>query len=309
MTAITLTEYAKTVDDPMKRAMIMMFADSSDILAALPMVTIQGNAYRYNRTASLPGIAFRGVNESYTPSSGVINPQTETLHIMGGEIDTDNSIIRQFGEGRRALDARMKIQALTADWTSKFISGDQSSEPREFDGLQVRITGSQLIHNSTASGGAVLSLAKLDEAIDQVNQPTHLIMSRATRRRFWAAMRNQNIAGNIVMTTDEFGRPQGKYNGLPFLIGYEANDNTAILPFSEAYYGGGTANGTSIYVVSMREGMFNGIQSGPIDVEDLGSLESKPAKRWRVEQDVGLAIEHKNAVARLDSIKDGDIAA
>ena len=62
--ALTLVEAAKTVQNPIQSAIIEMYARSSSILAALPFTTIAGNALRYNREETLPGIGFRGVNEA-----------------------------------------------------------------------------------------------------------------------------------------------------------------------------------------------------------------------------------------------------
>ena len=64
--ALTLVEAAKRSQNPIQSAIIEMYARNSDILMSLPFDTIQGNALRYNREETLPGIGFRGVNEAYT---------------------------------------------------------------------------------------------------------------------------------------------------------------------------------------------------------------------------------------------------
>jgi len=80
--ALTLLEAAKLeTGDIIRQAIIELYAGSSDILTALPFESISGNALKYNRESSLPGVGFRGVNEAYTPSTGVLNPLTEALVI------------------------------------------------------------------------------------------------------------------------------------------------------------------------------------------------------------------------------------
>ena len=59
------------------------------MLAALPFINTAGSAYRYNREETLPGVAFRGFNEGYVESTGVINPEVESLTILGGDSDFD----------------------------------------------------------------------------------------------------------------------------------------------------------------------------------------------------------------------------
>ena len=79
--ALTLLEAAKRSQDPVQSAVIEMYAGASDVLANLGFDNIQGSAMKYNREETLPGIGFRGINESYTESTGVINPQIEPLVI------------------------------------------------------------------------------------------------------------------------------------------------------------------------------------------------------------------------------------
>lgn len=300
--ALTLVEAAKLHSgDVVRSAIIELYARSSDILMALPFEDITGNAYKYNREETLPGIGFRGVNEGYTESTGILNPQTEPLVIAGGDLDVDMFILKTMGEDQRSVQEAMKVKALALNWTLKFIKGDQASEPREFDGLQVRCTGNQLISAGATGGGAALSLAKLDELIDAVDDPQYLIMNKTMRRRLTAAARATGVSGYLTWTKDSFGRTVTMYNDLPILIVDKDNTNTDILGFTEASSSGG-ATSTSIYCVSFGEGKFTGLQNGAMDVRDMGELEDKPAKRTRVEWYNGMAIFHGRAAARLQHI-------
>lgn len=305
--ALTLVEAAKLHSGEVARSSIIeLYAQGSDVLRMLPFDDIAGNALRYNREETLPGIGFRGVNEAYTESTGVINPVTEPLLIAGGDLDVDKFILQTMGQDQRAVQEAMKVKALSLRWTRAFIKGDNTSEPREFDGLQVRVTGTQLISAGSTSGGTALSLGKLDEAIDAVDNPTALLMNRSMRRRLTAAARSTTVGGYITYTQDEFGRQVTMYNELPILVIDQDNTGAEILPFTEAAAAGG-ATATSIYVVSFGEGRLQGIQNGAMEVRDLGELQDKPAKRTRVEWYSGIALFNARAVARLWSI--GDLAA
>jgi len=306
---LTLLEAAKlNPGDVIKNAIIELYAGSSDILTYLPFENIEGNAMKYNREASLPGVGFRGVNESYTPSTGVLNPLTEALVIAGGDLDVDKFIVDTMGANQRAVHEAMKVRALSLAWTAKFIKGDTASDPREFDGLQVRIVGDQKIQAGSTGNGTALSLFVLDEAIDQTLEPTHLIMNKKMARRFTQAARSSTVGGNINFTTNEFGKRIMEYNGLPILTVDLDNTGTQIITNTEACTGG-TATGTSIYVVSMKEGMLHGIQNGGIDVRDLGELQTQPLYRTRVEWYNGIAIQNGRAATRLWSIADSAIVA
>ena len=108
---------------------------------------------------------------------------------------------------------------------------------------------------------------------------------------------------------DDFGRNMFTYAGLPMLIGYEVGPEGDILPFTETPNGGGTAATSSIYILSLKEGHVCGIQSAPVSAKDLGELESKPARRTRIEWDCGMVIENPYAAARLDSITNAALVA
>lgn len=304
---MTLLEASKlNKGDVVRSAVIEMFAANSDILRVLPFMDIQGSAYAYNQEGALPGVAFRGINESFTESTGIINPQTEVLRIGGGELDVDTAIVKMLGNGVRSTHESMKVKAVTLYWTKKFLKGDSSADPREFDGLQTRCTGSQLIAAGSTANGTPLSLAKLDEAIDSVDSPTHMIMSRALKRRLAAAARDTSVGGDIEYTINEFGKRVTVYSGLPILeVDYD-DLGGRILSFNEAATSG-TATASSLYVVSIGPGMLTGIQNGTMTVKDLGELESKPAYRTRVEWMNSFVALHGRCAARLWSIADAAV--
>lgn len=305
--ALTLIEAAKLeTGDTIRSAIIEMYAGSSDILMNLPFTDIQGNALKYNREQSLPGIGFRGVNESYTASTGVLNPVTESLVIAGGELDVDTFIVQTMGMNQRAVQEQMKVRGLGLAWTKKFIKGDSGADPREFDGLQKRITGNQLIAAGSTANGTALSLAKLDEAIDQTLNPTCIVMNKALRRRMTAAARDTSIGGFISYDKNAFGQIVTKYNDLPILTLDLDNEGNAILPFTEAATSG-TATATSLYVLSMGDGAVSGIQNGGMRVQDLGVLQSAPLYRTRVEWFNGICIMNGRAATRLYSIADAAV--
>lgn len=310
--ALTLVEAAKVAANEgfeLESAVMLQYASSSPILEVLPFRDIAGNALKYNREEVMPGIGFRGVNGSFSESTGILNPQTESLAIAGGDLDVDTFLVRTMGEGVRSSQEMMKVRSLALAWTNTFIQGDTATNPVEFDGLKKRLTGTQLVSAGSTSGGDALSLAKLDEVIDAVVDPTHLIMNKAMRRRLTAAARTSTIGGFINYELDAFGRKVEVYQGLPILVLDEDNNKNKILPFTEAGAGGGSSVCCSIYCVSMGEMKFQGIQNGGIQVRDLGELDTKPCLRTRVEWYAGMAIFDGRSAARLYGVKDAAVTA
>lgn len=306
---LTLIEASKRHSgDVVRSAIIEMFAEQSQLLNAMGFSDISGGGLSYNREETLPGIGFRGVNEAYDESTGVLNPVFDPLVIAGGDLDVDMFILKTRGMDVRAVQEKMKVKALSLKIAAAFIKGDSAAEPRSFDGLQVRLTGTQKIAAGATANGTPLSLLKLDELIDAVENPTHLIMNRTMRRLLSSSTRTTSVSGYLTTTKDEFGRQVMEYNGLPIIVADQDNLGNEILPFEEAATSG-TATATSIYCVSFTEGMLEGIQNGDMDVRDLGELEEKPAMRTRVEWYMGISLLHPRAAARLWSISNAAVTA
>jgi hypothetical protein len=304
--SLTLIESAKlSTGNVFRDTIVEMFPANSELLSVLPFQTIAGNALKYNREETLPGVAFRGYNESYTESTGVINPITETLHILGGDLDVDRQLVKSMGAGVRAAHVNMKVKALTGAWTEKFIKGDNAGDPREFDGLQNRLTGSQVISAGSTANGAALSLAKLDEAIDAVDNPTHILMNRTMKRRLSAAARLYTVGGYITYELGAFGRRVMQYNDLPIVTIDQDNEGNEILGFTEAA-ASGTDTACSIYVISAGDGSLVGIQNDAPEAYDLGEIDASPVYRTRVEWASGIALFGAKAASRLKFI--GDLA-
>ena len=308
--ALTLVEASKLManqGETARSAIIAMFAAASDILRVLPFKDIPGNAWSYNREGTLPGVAFRGINESYTASTGVINPLVESLRLCGGDLDVDKFIIKTGGVGARAVHENLKVKALAAEVTRVIVKGDSTTEPREFDGLQARIAGAQKIANGTTAAGDPLSLGNLDEMIDAVAGLSYLLMNKTMRRRLTVAARTAAVGGDIQYTLDEFGRQVTKYNGIPILTAYSDNGGTDPIAFDELGTTGATATATSIYALALGDGLVTGLQNGIMDVTDLGETDDAPVLRTRVEWYPGLCIEHGRAAARLYGISDAAV--
>lgn len=309
---LTLLEAAKKYgDDPLRAGIIESYAENSDILRALGFDNIAGAGIKYNREGDLPNIGFRAINDDFAEGTGTLDPAEESLMIAGGDLDVDAAIIDLMGEDQLALQTAMKVKALALKFTQAFIKGDKLADQKVFDGLQKRLgdtAGDQVIHAGATSGGDALSLLKLDEAIDSVDDASHLVMNKTMRRRLTVAARTSSVGGNIDYTVDEFGRQVTRYNGLPILIADKDNAGAQILPFTEANPGGGTAASTSIYVVSLREGRLTGLQNGDPRTLNLGRL-STPKYRVNVTWYVNFTIWHKRAATRLRGIKDAAIVA
>jgi len=298
--ALTLPESAKLSTDTLQRGVIETFARHSAVLEQLPFMDIAGNAYKYNQEQTLPGVGFRGVNEAYEESTGIVNQQSEGLIIAGGDSDVDRFIVQTRGNvnNQRAIQDAMKVKSLSLTWTDHFFNGDIATTPKGFDGLKKRLTGEQVLEAGT--DGDVLTLMMLDELIDAVEgEPDVIYCSKAMRREIKHMIQGHH--GYSEGDYDAFGRKVMTYGGIPIRAIEDNAQGLPILGFNETQ---GTNEGTaSIYAVKFgAEQYVSGLQNGGIDVRDLGELDEKPVYRTRVEWYNGLAVFHPRAAARLKGV-------
>lgn len=297
---LTVTEWEKLNPTPLSSGVVEIFASENPVLAAMPFINVQGNSYRYNVEDTLPGIAFRSIGEGYTESTGVVNPEVESLTICGGDSDFDVAQI-EMGTGdndTRAVHLGMKAKALTLAWLNTFFNGDTSVNPKAFDGINKRLTGGTQ-EFAAGANGAVLTLDMLDELVDKVRgTPSLILCNKAVRRKIRQLARSTNA---LSITRDFLGREVDAYAGVPLGVVEEGADGDEILGFTETQ---GTANNTtSLYAVKFGADMMHGIQTKPMTARDLGEISEKPCLRSRIEWYSGLVIKHPKAVSRLKGIK------
>lgn len=317
--ALTLAESAKLSQDTLAKGVLETFVQTSPILDRIPFMEIAGNAYAYDEEATLPGVAFRSVNEAYAESTGTVNQKSEKLVILGGDADVDRFIqqTRSNVNDQRAEQTALKVKAISYKFQETFFTGDSSVDTKSFDGLRKRLTGKQVI-DAAANGMPILGssnadihqfLDKLDEllaAVPGINSDNGAIYaSAAIIRKIGSAMRH--ISYDTTLQQDIAGKRVMQWNGIPILEAGQTPAGKEILDTTETQ---GTATNTaSIYAVKFGQGEgdqgVTGLTNGGVMVEDLGQLQEKPAYRTRIEFYCGLGVFSGKAAARLKGVLNG----
>jgi len=314
--AVTLPQAALLSENDLQRGVIETFVQASPILDRLPLMNIEGNAYAYNKEATLPGVAFRSVNEAYVESTGTVVQATESLVILGGDADVDKFIVQTRGNlnDQRAVQTAMKVKAASYKFQDTFFNGDVTVDPKGFDGLKKRLTGGQII-DIGANGAPVLgnggtdaqsffdALDALVAAVPGIDGTNGAIYANsavlgkirsAGRRLGGVEMVREDITGKRVLT----------WNGIPVLDPGSTAAGAAILTQAETQ--GTATNATSVYAVrfGQDEGdqAVTGLTNGGVQAYDLGELQEKPAYRTRIEFYCGLATFGGRAAARLRGV-------
>jgi hypothetical protein len=287
----------------MKKGVVQKITNESIFMKTLRFIPCDPLlGYRYDRRDTLGGIAFRGLNESYTADTGVVNPQIEMPAIMGGEVDTD----RQFMATQGGIDVRSDNIAAKVKKTGLFydkyvIDGDPGVNPKQFYGLNARLTGNQLI--TAGTNGAALTLAMIDDMIDRVvgggPENKRIVLNKAMRRKI-TALKSAAAGGAGV---SDIGKQLTDYNGIPLDVIDEDGDEAAILGFDET-------TGSSNVTVSMYcyragsdttgEFMQGLVGNKMIEHEDQGARGTTYIDL--VEAVFGLALFHPRAACRLKGL-------
>jgi len=246
----------------------------------------------YNRELTLPAAEWHAVNDDWTTSPAITFSQlTATLKILGQNADVDSYVAstRNNIQDIEAAIVQLTAKAIRHEFERAFIYGDTTSDANMFDGIRKLIdTGSasaQLL--AMGATGAALTLAKLDELIDAVKggKPDLLLMSRRSRRKINALARA--AGSNLEVGTGKLGEFVQFYNGIPIGINDWILDTHAVAGSVETATTG-EANST-IYALQFGEGALCGITgAGGLQIEPIGQMETKDAKRTRIKWYVSL---------------------
>lgn len=315
--AVTLAQAALLSQNDLQRGVIETFVQLSPVLDRLPLLSIEGNAYAYDSEATLPGVAFRSVNEAYVESTGTVNQTTESLVILGGDADVDRFLVQTRGNlnDQRAIQTRLKVKAASYKYQDSFFNGDVAVDTKGFDGLKKRLIGGQVIA-AGVNGAPVLgnggtdaqaffdALDALVAAVPGLDGTNGAIYANAS---ILGKVRSagRRLGGVEMVREDLTGKRVLQWNGIPILDPGMNLTGTAILPQTETQ---GTAAGTvsSVYAVKFgqdeTDGGVTGLTNGGIMVDDLGMLQTMPVYRTRIEFYCGVAVFGGKAGARLTGV-------
>ena len=262
-----------------------------------PLIEIQGNALTYNRENAAANAAFYSVGDTWDESTPTFTQVQTSLVILGGDADVDN-YIRQTRSNIQDVEAavlQLKAKAVRNKFEDTFINGNTGTDAKSFDGLDQLITSGQTIEMAT--NGATLTLAKLDQLIDKImgGKPDLLLMSKRSRRKLTNLSR---ATGSGMLETDrnQFGQMVQFYNGIPVGVNDWIADNKTV---------GNNNDCSTVYALQFGEGAVAGLTApGGLQVERVGSLETKDATRTRVKWYVSTALFNTLKLAKLTGVRD-----
>jgi hypothetical protein len=304
-----------TQEGMMRSALLTKFAQTNPVLPYLTFNNIDvGVKQEWASLKSFSESEYVNLDENSSPG-GTENYVTESVNLFKL---SDKTYIPQtyVDQGMRgSLDERSQVMMMrmSATFTRTFFQGDNATQPKEMNGIRSLIGSSttQLISAGSTSGGDALSLLKLDELIDAVSpiypgETVVLYTNEIMMRLLNAAARTASIH-NINYTMNEFGQRITTYNNIPLVPVYSSATGTAILPFTEANPGGGTAASTSIYAVKYGELGLSGIQGSRGMKYESFEDPANDVIIQRVSWLHNIVAKSNNCIARLQGIKNATV--
>ena len=294
--ALTLAEASKLSNDVLLQGVIETMVYDSPVLQVMPFIEIVGNGLTYNQENAAASAAFYDVGDTWAESTPTFTQQTATLRILGGDADVDNFLkaTRSNVQDLEAAIVQLKARAVQHKFEDTFINGDSTVDANAFDGVDKLCDSGQTV--SMGTNGDTLTLEKLDELIDCVKggKPHIMLLSRRSRRKLNALSRASG--GILVSDRNAFGQMVEYYDGIPLGVCDWIADDQEV---------GTSSDCSTIYGMQFGEGAVAGLTGpGGVQVEQVGSLETRDASRTRVKWYVSVALFNSIKLAKLIGVRD-----
>ena len=294
--ALTLAEASKLSNDVLLQGVIETMVYDSPVLQVMPFIEIVGNGLTYNQENAAASAAFYDVGDTWAESTPTFTQQTATLRILGGDADVDNFLkaTRSNVQDLEAAIVQLKARAVQHKFEDTFINGDSTVDANAFDGIDKLCPSGQTV--SMGDNGDTLTLEKLDELIDCVKggKPHIMLLSRRSRRKLNALSRASG--GILVSDRNAFGQMVEYYDGIPLGVCDWIADDQEV---------GTSSDCSTIYGMQFGEGAVAGLTGpGGVQVEQVGSLETRDASRTRVKWYVSVALFNSIKLAKLIGVRD-----
>jgi hypothetical protein len=297
--ALLKAEAEKLSANMLEAGVIEEIIDKEDLFAVLPFKKIEGKAYLYNREATISEGAFIDpVSDTVAEGASTFSEVTARLRVLAGDVDVDKFLDATMSDtnGQKAIQIAQKAKGLARKFRETLAIGDSGANSKEFDGIKVLCDSAQVLTGGT--NGAALTLALLDELLDEVPNGADLIMMRSgTIRAYRALLRASGGIEPSMIMMENFGRPMLTHNGVPIIVNdFLENDETV----------GSNSATCSVYAMRLNEvdglhAIYGGNSAG-IVVEDIGTVQNKDATRTRLKWYCGTALKSTRSLARMKGI-------
>lgn len=293
MADMTLDQQNLIQQDAMRSYVVDIFRKESKVLRYLPFKMISAPAYVYNKESTLPSTGFRGLNEGYTKDVGTVSQATENLKRFGGKVGIDRFYEMTSNKtDAKKMQINMLSKSVALNVEKYFFTGDADySGSEEFDGLENRVSGDQIIDASSSD----ITLAQLNKLIDKVKGgPDAIFLHKNLIRKINDLCRAEGQAFEYI--DGQFGRRIPLYAGVPLVdIGVDATDSEILSDEASSPVG-------DVYGVRFGSGYCLGLSANNMRVLDLGLVSGDPEEQFMIDWFLSFVLEHPESAARIKDV-------
>lgn len=288
MKAFDLTAGQYQIEDEIDKEISNALDEMSELRANLPRRPGSGSQYLANRRTARGSGAW--VNDTEEPSD-----DKSTVNQKGYPYKTPlfrGKVTRKMqAEGKTYGDALQEeiengLEVIKQMEESSIILGDLNSDPKEPDGLKRLCSSANF--SRTEDIAASLTLAKLDEAIDAVDDPNMIITSRRTRREINALLSARQTYNDKIEINGGFRVLS--YDNIPIVT-------NLYIPINE---GTGT-NESRLYVISAGKDVFIS-ELTALKFERLAKTSSQ-FDLFDMFEDIVLAVKNPRKIYEIEGIQ------
>lgn len=318
-----LVDAIQNEKSPLRLGVLQTFWFESNAMAVVPFETyprLDVMVQRLNRL-SLTKPGWVNIRDAYSEATPEFDPVQEQAYKLGRDVDTprDYPVLEGQYEDLRALAVEASLKSIAYEFNEAFVNGpninaDGSANPLAFTGLRTRVKnysvqsglGNALNALTTATAfGPTASSANRQSVMDALNtaiyyvdahQPDWAMASDDFLLALESALRRENL---FNQNRDQFDRFVYRWRGVEFYdIGLKSDQATKIIPSNE-----NGSDGTSVFFGKNGvETHFWAWEAVPLDVRDIGELNTAAILRTRIDWTLGLLNPHPRALAQVNNI-------
>lgn len=331
MAAVTLAQAAQLEKQPLKKGIMMGITQFSVIADQLTFRTIPGLSeagVRYDEVISPDWIPLDG---TITSKSANGKPLSYGVYQSAVHIDVPQLLEDQSGDMLERQSVRQTLLATRGfaySCNDVFFNGDQAVDANQPMGLHrmvldlastQRVGASEIDISATATSATnMLAVERILDAFTycEGGKPDAAYCNRTFARQFRKIILREKLLGdthdwlNSTYNTQDprmtqrtaSTRPDFVFDRVPFyIIGPKSDQSTEII--TNTYAEGGSSGATRVFMVKMNEENVEGIQAGPLDVQDIGVLQDKDNIRKRLKWTYGFANWGPQSIVEVQGIK------
>lgn len=299
----TLLEASKYTQNQLKSGVIEQLVLDSNIMARLKFIDVTGNAYQYTRENSMGTADFYDPNELISEDTGDVTSVTAAIKILAGDADIDNFLRKTRSDVTdfEASEIDRKAKALKWKFLDTFFYGNVSTNAKAFDGVHTLLNA---IPANTVNQAGALSIATLEDQLDVIlgGMPDGLWMPKRLRTLVTRYLRSKGLQDRGY---DNFGEKVKEFNDIPIYVDDHLTLTETVSTDSVTSPTG--SNTMSILALTFSDDDLLGLQNGGLQIKNLGQLEGKDSKRWRLIWYVGLALQRTLRNHRIHGITNATV--